>query len=70
MATAIVMLLLRFMYVSQWKEEIDSKVLLPNKQPIPVVLLGNKCDLDEAEIDRAKLDDFWYPASLEHGQFE
>jgi GTPase SAR1 family protein len=43
----------------QWKEEIDSKVLLPNQQPIPVVLLGNKCDLDEAEIDREKLDNFW-----------
>ena len=23
------------------------------------MLLGNKCDLDEAEIDRAKLDDYW-----------
>lgn len=49
-----------FETVIKWKDEIDNKVLLPNKQPIPVVLLGNKCDLDEAEIDRAKLDAFWF----------
>ena len=42
----------------KWKEEIDAKVLLPNGSPLPVVLLGNKCDLDEAEIDKAQLDKF------------
>lgn len=31
----------------QWKDEIDSKVLLPNGEPLPVVLIGNKCDLVE-----------------------
>jgi GTPase SAR1 family protein len=48
-----------FETVSKWKEEIDSKVLLPNGKPLPVVLLGNKSDLDEADIDRTKLDAFW-----------
>ena len=42
----------------QWKEEIDSKAFLPNGSKLPVVLLGNKCDLDEAEIDKAQLDKF------------
>ena len=44
-----------FETISKWKEEIDAKVLLPNGMPLPVVLLGNKCDL-EVEIDKAQLD--------------
>ncbi|KAG8448277.1 hypothetical protein GDO86_015391 [Hymenochirus boettgeri] len=30
--------------VSRWKEDLDSKVCLHNGRPIPVILLGNKCD--------------------------
>lgn len=47
-----------FETVAKWKGEIDDKVKLPNGQPLPVVLLGNKSDLDNAVIDTAKLDEF------------
>lgn len=47
-----------FETVSKWKAEIDAKVLLPNSKPLPVVLIGNKCDLDRTPaIDEAKIED-------------
>ncbi|XP_078382997.1 ras-related protein Rab-38-like [Oculina patagonica] len=33
-----------FEAVQKWKNDLDSKVMLPNGSPIPVVLLANKCD--------------------------
>ncbi|KAL8186108.1 UNVERIFIED_CONTAM: rab32, member RAS oncoprotein [Gekko kuhli] len=30
--------------VCKWKHDLDSKVLLPNGNPVPAVLLANKCD--------------------------
>ncbi|XP_077990218.1 ras-related protein Rab-32-like isoform X2 [Glandiceps talaboti] len=33
-----------FEAVQKWKNDLDSKVQLPNGQNIPVVLLANKCD--------------------------
>jgi len=55
----------------QWKFEIDEKVRLPNHDPIPIVLIGNKSDLAEAEYDKEQLDIFcaknrihaWFPVS-------
>ena len=47
-----------FETASKWKDEIDAKIKLPNDEPLPVVLLGNKCDLDDAEIDGAQLNKF------------
>lgn len=32
--------------ITGWKADLDDKVTLPNGDPIPVVLLANKCDLD------------------------
>jgi len=33
-----------FEAVSKWKHDLDTKVQLPDGQPIPCVLLANKCD--------------------------
>ncbi|KAJ3425822.1 ras-related protein rab-32 [Anaeramoeba flamelloides] len=33
---------------AKWKNDIDNKVFLPNKKPIPVLLAINKCDLEES----------------------
>lgn len=34
-----------FEAAAAWKQDLDSKVKLPNNQPIPVLLIGNKSDL-------------------------
>ena len=34
-----------FDLAQRWKKDIDNKVTLPNGDPIPVVLLANKCDM-------------------------
>ena len=47
-----------FETVSKWKDEIDAKIVLPNGKPLPVILLGNKCDLDDVVIDKVQLDQF------------
>ena len=35
--------------VAKWKEEIDTKVQLPNGEPIPCVLFANKVSLFEKD---------------------
>lgn len=40
--------------VIKWKQDLDSKVQLPDGKPIPCILLANKCDQQKS----AKLDDY------------
>lgn len=46
--------------IGRWKSEIDTKVQLPNGKPLPVLLIGNKCDIDTgaAAVDEAQLNKF------------
>lgn len=52
-----------FKKILNWKKEIDTKVLLPNGKRLPVMLLGNKSDLEDAQYDKQELDRF----CQEHG---
>jgi Ras-related protein Rab-32 len=44
--------------VKTWKSDIDAKVLLPDDTPIPVLLLGNKCDLMEKFKSEEEMDKY------------
>lgn len=48
-----------FEAVSKWKHDLDSKVKLANGNPIPSVLLANKCDQKkESSNNTALMDNF------------
>jgi len=45
--------------VLKWRADVNSKVMLPNtKEPIPTLLLANKCDIPGVVIDKEALDKF------------
>ena len=60
-----------FEAVLKWKEDVDSKVKLPNGERIPCLLLANKCDLPGSAVDEEALNSFcqangfigWYATS-------
>ncbi|NXU61719.1 RAB38 protein, partial [Horornis vulcanius] len=49
-----------FEAVTKWKEDLDSKLILPNGKPVPAVLLANKCDqgIDVLMNNGIKMDQF------------
>ncbi|KAL3872531.1 hypothetical protein ACJMK2_035754 [Sinanodonta woodiana] len=59
-----------FQSVTKWLNDVNSKVMLANEEPVPVMLLANKCDQEET-IDSNALTDFckdygligWFPTS-------
>lgn len=46
--------------VSKWKQDLDSKVQLPDGNPIPCILLANKCDQPKQGLVTmpAKMDEY------------
>lgn len=57
--------------VLKWLNDVNSKVMLANEEPVPVLLLANKCDIDETSLDKSRFDTFcrdhefigWFPTS-------
>lgn len=49
-----------FEAVTKWKEDLDSKLVLPNGKPVPTVLLANKCGqgIDVLMNNGIKMDQF------------
>lgn len=62
-----------FEAVTKWRDDINSKVVLPNGEQIPILLLANKCDLPDVVVDHDRLNEFvrvngfigWYPTSAQ-----
>lgn len=37
-----------------WREDVRKKVFLPNDEPIPVYLIGNKCDMESRQVSEGE----------------
>ncbi|XP_025932978.1 ras-related protein Rab-7L1 isoform X3 [Apteryx rowi] len=42
----------------KWKQDLDSKLMLPDGNPVPCLLLANKCDLSPWAVTREEVDRF------------
>jgi len=59
--------------VTKWRDDLNSKVVLANSEPIPVLLLANKCDIQGVQVDNEALEKFtrahgfigWFPTSAQ-----
>uniref|UniRef100_A0A6B2LI58 Ras-related protein Rab n=1 Tax=Arcella intermedia TaxID=1963864 RepID=A0A6B2LI58_9EUKA len=47
-----------FEAVLKWRDDVHSKVILRNNEPVPLILLANKCDLPGVNVDTKELDEF------------
>ncbi|CAH1261622.1 RAB32 [Branchiostoma lanceolatum] len=47
-----------FESVLKWYNDVNEKVMLADQQPIPVILLANKCDIDDSTFDKSSLEQF------------
>lgn len=47
-----------FLSCRHWKQDLDSKAMLPNGDSIPCILLANKCDISERAVSADRIDKF------------
>ncbi|XP_061488118.1 ras-related protein Rab-7L1 [Rhineura floridana] len=47
-----------FTSCQMWKQDLDSKLKLPDGSPVPCLLLANKCDLHPWAVTREEIDQF------------
>ncbi|KAL8179055.1 UNVERIFIED_CONTAM: Ras- protein Rab-7L1 [Gekko kuhli] len=47
-----------FTSCQKWKQDLDSKLKLPDGSPVPCLLLANKCDLSPWAVTREEIDHF------------
>ncbi|XP_063811223.1 ras-related protein Rab-7L1 isoform X2 [Pseudophryne corroboree] len=47
-----------FRSCQMWKNDLDSKVTLPNGDLVPCILLANKCDLSPWAVSKEEIDQF------------
>ncbi|XP_042265709.1 ras-related protein Rab-7L1-like isoform X2 [Thunnus maccoyii] len=47
-----------FLRCRHWKQDLDSKAMLPNGGSIPCILLANKCDLSQRVVSADSIDKF------------
>jgi len=48
-----------FQNTLKWKKDVDSKCMLSDGSPIPCMLLANKCDLAERQVDQMEIETFY-----------
>ncbi|XP_033633541.1 ras-related protein Rab-32B-like [Asterias rubens] len=44
--------------VLKWYLDVNQKVMLANEQPVPILLIANKCDLEDTVLDSKMLEEF------------
>ncbi|KAM9752122.1 ras-related protein Rab-7L1-like [Menidia menidia] len=47
-----------FLNCLHWKRDLDSKAMLPSGEPVPCILLANKCDLPGRVVSAESVDGF------------
>lgn len=64
-----------FESVSKWLGDVNQKVLLENGQPVPVLVLANKCDVENQQVGHTQVEEFcskhnllgWFSTSAKEG---